>query len=277
MTGGLGEVRRVGIVVNPSVGEEYPERLCGILDEKGVEVERYTGPTGEKEERDELDLIFVLGGDGTMLRASKMYPGLVLLGVNLGTLGFMSGMRPEEMESGVEKVLNGDGIHIQEYRMLEVRVAGAEAGAEGDEPRTAVNDAVLVKKVPHQITSVDLSVGGEDLVSLQCDGFVAATPLGSTAYALSAGGPIVAGDAECYVLVPVAPHSLLTRPLILGKDQVAELKVRERGALLSVDGGDPEEIPDGASVSFGLSKETVKIGRTDEWTWWRAVRNTFLR
>jgi NAD+ kinase len=262
------EVRRVAIVANPSVSEGYSERLVEVLDKRGVEVERFTEPTGTREDGD-LDLVFVLGGDGTMLRASRMYPGRVLLGVNLGTLGFMSGMRPEELESGVEKVLNG-GIHIQEYRMLEVRVEGE------DEGRTAVNDAVLVKKEPHHITSVEVVVGGEELATLRCDGFVAATPLGSTAYALSAGGPIVAGDVECYVLVPIAPHSLLTRPLVLGQDQVAELRVKEPGALLSMDGDDPLEIPDGGCVRFGLSKMSVKIGRTDEWTWWRAVRRTFL-
>lgn len=262
----LRAVRRVAIVANPSVSEGYSERLGAILDERGVEVERFTEPTGMREDGD-LDLVFVLGGDGTMLRASRMYPGRVLLGVNLGTLGFMSGMRPEELESGVEKVLNG-GIHVQEYRMLEVRTEG--------EARTAVNDAVLVKKDPHHITLVEVVVGGEELATLRCDGFVASTPLGSTAYALSAGGPIVSGDADCYVLVPIAPHSLLTRPLVLGQDQVAELRVKEPGALLSLDGGDPEEIPDGGSVRFGLSKMSVKIGRTDEWSWWRALRKTFL-
>jgi NAD+ kinase len=261
-------IQRVAIVTNPSVDDGYSERLVSILGGRGVEIERQTEPTGDRADGD-LDLVFVLGGDGTMLRASRMYPGRVLLGVNLGTLGFMSGMRPEELESGVEKVLNG-GIHIQEYRMLEVRVEGE------DEGRTAVNDAVLVKKDPHHITSVEVVVGGEELATLRCDGFVAATPLGSTAYALSAGGPIVAGDVECYVLVPIAPHSLLTRPLVLGQDQVAELRVKEPGALLSMDGDDPLEIPDGGCVRFGLSKMSVKIGRTDEWTWWRAVRRTFL-
>jgi len=262
------EVRRVAVVANPSVSEGYSERLAAILDERGVEVEKFTEPTGNREDGD-LDLVFVLGGDGTMLRASRMYPGRVLLGVNLGTLGFMSGMRPEELESGVEKVLDG-GIHVQEYRMLEVRLKGE------DEARTAVNDAVLVKRHPHHITSIELVVGGEELATLRCDGFVGATPLGSTAYALSAGGPIVAGDVECYVLVPIAPHSLLSRPLILGQDQVAELRVKDPGALLSLDGGEPEEIPDGGRVRFGLSRMSVKIGRTDEWSWWRAVRRTFL-
>ena len=269
MSEGLESVRQVAIVANPSVSEGYSEQLTTILGERGVEVERVTGPTEESQNSEDLDLVFVLGGDGTMLRASRMYPGRVLLGVNLGTLGFMSGMRPEELESGVDKVLNGE-IQVQEYRMLEVRVASE------DRARMAVNDAVLVKKHPHHITSIEVIVGGEELATLRCDGFVAATPLGSTAYALSAGGPIIAGDVECYVLVPIAPHSLLTRPLVLGQDQVAELRVKEPGALLSVDGDDPEEIPDGERVWLGLSRESVKIGRTDEWSWWRAVRKTFL-
>src|SRR5919112_855387 len=251
-------IRRVGIVANPRVSDGYVERLVSVLEKNGIEISEVR-EDDQPDGAGDMDLVFVLGGDGTMLRASRMYPGRVLLGVNLGTLGFMSGMRPEELESGVEKVLKGD-IHVQEYRMIEVRVEG-EA-----EARTAVNDAVLVKRHPHHITSIQLVVGGEELATLRCDGFVAATPLGSTAYALSAGGPIVAGDVECYVLVPIAPHSLLSRPLILGQDQLAELKVKEPGALLSLDGGDPEEIPDGGCVRFGLSKISVKIGRTDEWS-----------
>jgi NAD+ kinase len=261
-------VRRVGIVANPAVDDGYSERLVEILGERGVEVERLTGPTGDRVDGD-LDLVFVLGGDGTMLRASRMYPGRVLLGVNLGTVGFMSGMRPEDLDSGVAKVLDG-ALHVQEYRMLEVRMKGE------DEVRMAINDAVLLKEKPHQIASVDVAVNGEDLVSYQCDGLITATPLGSTAYALSAGGPLISGDVACFILVPIAPHSLVSRPLVLGEDQVVELRVKERGALLSLDGGDPEEIPVGEHLSVGLSHESVKIGRTDEWSWWRAVRRTFL-
>ena len=261
--------RRVGIVANPNVSEGYSERLVEILGKWGVEVERYVEPTGEEQGSEGLDLIFVLGGDGTMLRASQMYPGQVLLGVNLGTVGFMSGMRPEELESGVEKVLNG-GLHVQEYRMLDVRIGGAERS------RTAINDAVLLKKRPHQITSVDVAVNGENLVSYQCDGLIAATPLGSTAYALSAGGPLISGDVPCYVLVPIAPHPLVSRPLVLGEHQVVKLTVREREALLTLDGGYPEEVSSGELLSVGLSRKSVRIGRTDEWSWWRAVRRTFL-
>jgi NAD+ kinase len=181
----------------------------------------------------------------------------------------MSGMRPEDLDAGVQKVFDG-ALHVQEYRMLEVRMEGE------NEVRTAVNDAVLLKETPHQIASVDVAINGEDLVSYQCDGLIAATPLGSTAYALSAGGPLISGDVACFVLVPIAPHSLVSRPLVLGEDQVVELRIKERNALLSLDGGDPEQIPVGEHLLVGLSRETVRIGRTDEWTWWRAVRRTFL-
>jgi NAD+ kinase len=261
------EIRRVAIVANPKVSDGYVDRLVATLKKHGVEIAEVRSddqPDGDTD----IDLVFVLGGDGTMLRALRMYPGRVLLGVNLGKVGFMSGMLPEELETGVEKVL-ADGLKVQEYRMLEVRVGD-------EEPSLAANDAVLIKKRPHQLISVDVVIGGEELFAFRCDGFIAATPLGSTAYALSAGGPIISGDTGCYVLVPIAPHALVSRPLVLGEDQVTELVLAEREALLSLDGAEPREIPAGGRVEIRLSRESVKIGRTEDWSWWRAVRRTFL-
>jgi NAD+ kinase len=264
---GPGEVRRVAIVANPRVDHGHSERLVVALERGGVEVADVR-PQGEPDGAVDPDLVFVLGGDGTMLKAARMYPGRVLLGVNLGKVGFMSGMLPEEMEAGVEKVLRG-GLTVQEYRMLEVRRWGAE-------PELAANDAVLIKKRAHQLVSVDVTVGGEELFAFRCDGFIAATPLGSTAYALSAGGPIISGDAGCYVLVPIAPHALVSRPLVLGEGQVVELKIVDREALLSLDGDDPRDVLEGGKVEISLSSASVRIGRTDGWSWWRAVRRTFL-
>ena len=263
----LNGVRCVGIVAKPGVSEGYFERLVEALGKRGVEISEVK-PDDKPDGDTQPDLVFVLGGDGTMLRATRMFPGKVLLGVNLGKVGFMSGMLPDEIEAGVDKVFGG-GLEVQQYRMLEVRVAGEEA-------RQAANDAVLIKKRPHQLISVDVRVGGEELFAFRCDGFIAATPLGSTAYALSAGGPIISGDAGCYVLVPIAPHALVSRPLVLGEDQVAELELVGREALLSLDGEEPREIPAGGRVEIRLSEESVRIGRTEDWSWWRAVRRTFL-
>lgn len=264
---GTGEIRRVGIVANPRVSDGYVDRIVAVLEKNGVEVAEVR-TDDQVDGEAEMDLVFVLGGDGTMLRASRMYPGRVLLGVNLGKVGFMSGMLPEELETGVEKVL-GHGVEVQEYRMLDVRVGDEES-------RLAANDAVLIKKRPHQLISVDVSISGEELFAFRCDGFIAATPLGSTAYALSAGGPIISGDAGCYVLVPIAPHALVSRPLVLGVDQVARLELAGREALLSLDGAEPREIQAGGRVEVRLSQRSVRIGRTEDWGWWRAVRRTFL-
>jgi NAD+ kinase len=262
-----GNIRRVGIVANPKASDGYVERLVAVLREHRVEVAEVRDadqPDGDTE----MDLVFVLGGDGTMLRASRMYPEKVLLGVNLGKVGFMSGMLPEELEKGVGKVLAG-GLEVQEYKMLDVLL-------DGEAPSQAANDAVLIKKRPEQLISVDVSIAGEELFAFRCDGFIAATPLGSTAYALSAGGPIISGDADCYVLVPIAPHALVSRPLVLGEGQVARLELAEREALLSLDGADPREIAAGECVEIRLSQKSVRIGRTEDWSWWRAVRRTFL-
>src|ERR671911_1481754 len=144
-------IRRVGIVANPRVSDGYVDRLVAVLEKHRIEVSEVRGDD-QPDGAGDIDLVFVLGGDGTMLRASRMYPGRVLLGVNLGKVGFMSGMLPEELETGVEKVL-GDGLEVQEYRMLDVRVGGEAA-------RLAANDAVLIKKRPHQLISVDVSIGG---------------------------------------------------------------------------------------------------------------------
>jgi NAD+ kinase len=261
------EIRRAAIVAKPGVSEGYFERLVAALEKQGVEISEVR-PDDEPDGRTTPDLVFVLGGDGTMLRAMRMFPRQVLLGVNLGKVGFMSGMLPDEIETGVEKVFGG-GLVVQQYRMLEVR-AGDE------EPRLAANDSVLIKKRPYQLISVDVRVSGEELFAFRCDGFIAATPLGSTAYALSAGGPIISGDAGCYVLVPIAPHALVSRPLVLGEEQVTELELVGRDAFLSLDGEEPREMPAGARVEIRLSKESVKIARTEDWSWWRAVRRTFL-
>lgn len=260
-------VRRAAVYVSPKVGREHVERLLAVLGEGGVEVLEVR-EEGEPNGDLGADVVFVLGGDGTMLRASRIYPRTVLLGVNFGRVGFMSGLLPEDLESGVGKVISG-GLEVQDYRKLEVQVNEGEW-------RTAANEAALLKSQTHHIVSVSVRISGEDLFDFRCDGFIAATPLGSTAYALSAGGPILSADTRSYVLVPIAPHALVSRPLVLGEGQVTELRLKERAAVLSLDGNEPQRLGAGDVVRARLSDESVRIGRTDEWTWWRAVRRTFL-
>ncbi|MGI8649934.1 MAG: NAD(+)/NADH kinase [Rubrobacter sp.] len=260
-------VKRACVYVSPKVGDEHVGRLVGALQSGGIEISEVR-VDGEPDGDSSPDVVFVLGGDGTMLRASREYPDSVLLGVNFGRVGFMSGVLPEEIESGVEKVL-ANGLDVQEYRKLDVQVADGEW-------KTAANEAALLKRQTHHIISVSVAISGEALFDFRCDGFIAATPLGSTAYALSAGGPILSADTLSYVLVPIAPHALVSRPLVLGEGQITELTLNEREAVLSLDGNEPRDLVAGDVVRVRISAESVKIGRTDEWTWWRAVRKTFL-
>jgi len=262
-------VERVEIVANPKVSESYLERLVVALQKKGVEVDQVSEPNEDHTADIAPDLVFVLGGDGTMLQACRMYLGRVLLGVDLGDVGFMAGMQAEELENGVEKALAGE-LYLQEYRMLGVRVQGEK------ETRLAANEATLTKRHPYQTCSIAVCVEDEELFSFPCDGYIAATPLGSTAYALAAGGSIISGGANCYQLVPIAPHSLASRPLVIAEDQAAELSVTQGDALLALDGSEPQEISTGEGIRVELSDENVKIARIDKHSWWRAVRNTFL-
>ena len=106
------ELRRAGIVAKPGVSEGYFERLVAALEKRGVEISEVR-PDDRPDGSTSPDLVFVLGGDGTMLKASRMYPGRVLLGVNLGKVGFMSGMLPDEIEAGIEKVWGG-GLEVED-------------------------------------------------------------------------------------------------------------------------------------------------------------------
>jgi NAD+ kinase len=263
-----GGIQRVGIVANPKVSEGYYfERLVTALKKGGVRSRR-SGPTSEPDGTPELDLVFVLGGDGTMLRAARMYPGRVLLGVNLGKVGFMSGMLPDEMETGVEKVLGG-GLEVQEYRMLEVR--GVDGGPHlGRQRRGADQEAA-----PPAHLGRRLHRRGR-VVRVQVRRLYRGNTFRLDGVRALGRWPIISGDAGCYVLVPIAPHALVSRPLVLGEDQVAELKLVGREALLSLDGDDPREVPADGRIEIGLSRQSVRIGRTEDWSWWRAVRRTFL-
>ncbi len=262
------KIRRVAIVVKPGLSEGYFERLVAALEKRGVEIAEVRHddkPDGASEP----ELVFVLGGDGTMLRAIRMYPERVLLGVNLGKVGFMSGMLPDEIESGIEKVFSG-GLEVQEYRMLDVRV-------DGGEPRLAANEAVLFKKRPHQLISVDVAVGGGGALRL---------PLrrlhrghASRVYGLRAlcGGPYHLGRRR---LLRARPHSAARarQPAAgLGVDQVAELElVGPGGAALAGRGRAARDAGRPARWRSSCPKKSVRIGRTEDWSWWRAVRRTFL-
>jgi NAD+ kinase len=192
-----------------------------------------------------LDVAVSLGGDGTMLRAVDAVDGRApVMGVNLGNLGYLAAVEPDDLHVALARWEAGDFTVDERMRLLvEVVLPGSDgpgAGGEGDPPavrHTALNEAVLGKTPSGQIARVLVTVDGEPFTTYSADGLIVATPTGSTAYAWSAGGPIVAPDHQALVLTPVAPHMLFDRSLVLPPSACIRLEVvDDRPADLSVDG-----------------------------------------
>lgn len=198
-------------------------------------------PLPPLESDQELDLLLALGGDGTLLRAARLRAGenVPVLGVNLGQLGFLTAARGEDMEAALDQV--AAGAHELDVRFtLEAHVVHAGGGAGG--AFLALNDFAIHKGGVARVTHLDLSVtsgnGHDEIGSFAGDGVILSTPTGSTAYSLSAGGPIIVPDVECIVVTPIAPHSLAIRPLVVSAGESIEVRPRAPTdeLVLTVDG-----------------------------------------
>ena len=185
-----------------------------------------------------LDLAVSLGGDGTMLRTVDLVAGddVPVIGVNLGHLGYLAEVEPQHLCDALEQFFAGT-CHIQERMRLTVEVRAGTGRAAEARSYPALNEAVLGKTPTGQIVRVHVAVDGERFTTYAADGIIVATPTGSTAYAWSAGGPIVAPSHAALLLTPVAPHMLFDRSLVLPPSAAIRLEVAaDRPAVLSVDG-----------------------------------------
>ena len=224
------------------------------------------------------DLAVALGGDGTILKAVHVLGGAdaPILGLNLGRLGFLSGADGSDPVGAVDAALAGDGT--LERRMTlsaAIVVGGRPAGA-----YRALNEVYVGRGSGHRAVEIAVHVGGEELQRFVCDGVIVATATGSTAYALSAGGPLMSPDAGGILLVPVAPHTLRARPLVLGPDAVVDLVLadpsRADGCIV-VDG---DTVPCRSAldrVTVRRDERDVTLVRLDGRSFHRVLRDTFLK
>lgn len=201
------------------------------------------------------DVIIALGGDGTILRAAKQgaEQSKPVLGINLGHLGFMSGLERAELD--FLRCLPAGEYTLDERMMLDVEVLDTNGNVR--EKCNALNDAVLSRGSLSQIVSMTVELEGNSRIEYRADGLIFATPTGSTAYSLSAGGPVVDSSIDCIVMTPICAHSLLARPIIFAPDTAlcASGEVtRWRRLYLTVDGQEPVELEQG---------ERVRITRSD--------------
>ena len=201
----------------------------------------------------DADVIVVLGGDGTFLRAVHEYPGVPLLGLNLGGLGYLCSVDARDFDAALERLADGK-FRISERRMVEVNGRYA-----------ALNDIVITREMSGHSTRLDLEADGRLVAHYMADGLIFATPTGSTAYSLAAGGPVLMPDSDNIVVTPMNPHALGVRPLVVRDSVRFRVTARSRtaGNAMKIgvyaDGADVLTLDEGESVEIAQSAQTAKL------------------
>lgn len=246
------QIERLGMLVHPEKPEaaRLARRLAEISREKGPALVPVDSRNASA--LADVDVVAVLGGDGTILRAlrlmgEKMVP---VLGVNLGTMGFLAECAPEALEEAVRRLAAGD-YRLEERMLLRVE-------REGGERALALNDVVVSRGACQRVLQADVTVDGQAAARFSGDGLVISSPTGSTAYSLSAGGPVVVPQLDCIVLAPVCPHTFSARPMVVSGESQIEAALAPRGAggrlMLSIDGGD----------GIALERAVIRVRRAQE-------------
>jgi NAD+ kinase len=216
---------------------------------------------------DGTDLLICLGGDGTVLRAARSAAthDAAILGVNMGRLGFLTELSPHDAINILPQILSGAAGRTEERLMLRAEVLGPVAGrppAPGEGPYHALNDIVLGRAGIGRPTYIQATVDGARLASFRADAVIVSTPTGSTAYNMSAGGPIVAPEMKAIVVTPVAPHLSLGKALVLSGDAQLELHVaHDHEAVMNVDGQGELQLASGAGVRITKSEHVARLMR----------------
>ena len=263
----LEELRRRGVravVVDEQVDEilslpeeEAPPRLLTFLTNGGVDVLDAVSAA------DAVELGIVLGGDGTILRALEAVreADVPVHGVNLGHVGFLAESEVEDLSITVARLLDGD-YEIEKRSTLDIAVLDEHDEQIGH--HWALNEASLEKADRQKMINVAIEIDGRPVSSFGADGVLLSTPTGSTAYAFSAGGPVIWPEVDAMMLIPLAAHALFARPLVLGRSSeiAVEMTMDNReDAILTLDGRRGEDIVAGMRIEARLSEHSVRLVR----------------
>ena len=207
----------------------------------------------------QCNLAIVVGGDGTLLNAARSLaePGVAVLGVNLGRLGFLVDVSPEDMAAQLEQIFGGD--FTEEQRTL--LHASVTRNGEPVDDSAALNDVIIHKKDIARMIELDTWIDGHFLNSNRSDGLIVSTPTGSTAYALSGGGPILHPGLNALTLVPICPHTLSNRPIVINDDSVIEIVIHQGvlQAQISCDGQVNMTLDPGDRVTVCKHEHTMRL------------------
>jgi NAD+ kinase len=271
------KITRVTLVTHGRVEQvgDGVARLADLTREAGIEL--IVGPDeagrhglGSRGDPGDAELVVVLGGDGTMLRALRTFlgTGIPVIGVNFGRVGFLSSLQPDELEVGLTRAFAGELV-VVELPTLEV--------VNGDTPHVAVNDVVVTSAEIGRMVELEWAVGAEDLGSVPCDGIICSTPSGSTAYNLSNGGPVLMWGIDAMAITFVAPHSLHARPLVVPreKDVVVWNRTPDVPVVVLVDGHRVGQAGPGGKVTVRLGAARTLLATLPEATFVSRYRGSF--
>jgi NAD+ kinase len=275
---------KVGILANPHKPEALPTlqalraaleaRSCGVvLDEQTAMLAGEAGGVPAGDLAALVDLAAVLGGDGTVLDAMARLGDFdkPLAGINIGRLGFLTSCTDDELEAFADAVTSGRFV-TSERSLLEAVIH--RAGHAG-ERFIALNEATLARGETGRLVSVLATVNGELLNHYRADGLIVATPTGSTAYSLSAGGPLIAPSAGVFVITPICPHSLSQRSLVLSDQSVVAIspEATETGPMLfTVDGRDTTRIEPGDWIEVRKARRVLHLLLLEDHSFYQALR-----
>ena len=254
------------------IEEKYEKQLRehGVLEIQSSCISKYLGPESE------VDLLFTIGGDGTILRAIHFIKNsnIPILGINTGRLGFLATVQKSEIKLAFQALLSGK-YKTNKRTLLEVDVQHDQL--ESTESSFALNEISVSRKNTASMIGIETHLNGDYLTNYWADGLIVATPTGSTGYSLSCGGPVIDSDSKSLVLSPIAPHNLNARPLVVSDNTEISLKVqgRDKEFLLSLDSriftltGDTE-------LLIKKARFTISIIELEENSFYKTLRSKLL-
>ena len=226
---------------------------------------------------EDIECVLVLGGDGTLLQAARelLQRHIPLLGINLGTLGFLTSAEKSELPKCLDSVLD-DSCSIDERMMLE---GVAYHGSEKIQMNIDLNDVIFARAGFSRLVELKIYVNGELLSIYNADGIIVSTPTGSTGYSLSAGGPIIFPQTDVIVITPICPHSLQARSLVVsGEDRIMieigrRRKTQKEEAMVTFDGRSAQELETGDRIEIYKAQETTQLIRLKGRSFYQVLQN----
>lgn len=257
--------RAAGVAVTGCHGDAWPDQgLDGVEVCEPTDFSRGT------------DLVIVFGGDGTFLRAAYLARDerVPLIGVNHGRLGFLADLEQADVEAAIPAIVEGRYV-IEERMTLAIEVVDSDGAVVGRS--WALNEASVERTVPQRLIVLDIFIGETHFARVPADAMILATPTGSTAYSLSAGGPILSPLLEAILLTPVAPHSLFDRTVVVDPSESLSIHplVGDNSCVVSVDGRESIPVPEGGAVQVSRGETPVRLARLRPVDFYARVREKF--